>query len=71
MDPAVLLVFAALAYAWWVRRWPWQDCRWCGGKGRYKRQTLITRQTVYRDCTHCAGGVRRRMGAGTKPRRKR
>ena len=63
---AVVLVVAALAYVAWVRRWPWQDCRWCKGKGRYFRQTAITRRRVGRDCTHCAGGMRRRLGAGRK-----
>jgi len=68
MDPAVLLVLAALAYVWWVRRWPWQECRWCKGKGRYKRETALTHRKVYRDCRHCAGGLVGRPGAKRRKR---
>lgn len=57
-----LLAVAALAYVWWVRRWPWQECRWCKGKGRYTRATLVTKRRVGRDCQHCAGGWVRRAG---------
>ena len=64
---AVTLSLAALAYVWWVRRWPWQDCRWCKGKGRYTRQTFTGRK-VYRDCSHCAGGLVRRAGVKRRKR---
>ena len=64
----VALSVAALIYVWWVRRWPWQDCPWCKGRGRYKRETWFTRRTVYRDCSHCAGGLVRRAGVKRRKR---
>lgn len=58
MVKLVLFVIVALLLIYAVggaRPWPLEECRRCGGKGRYMRVTWTGRR-VARDCPYCQGG---------------